>query len=42
MFWTEVGATNVLHLRHALKSNRWDECWNHHHNSQSLAMQLAA
>lgn len=42
MFWTETGATNVLHLRLALKSNRWDECWDRLHNSQNLSMQQAA
>jgi hypothetical protein len=36
MFWTEAGATSVLHLRLALKSNRWDECWNRLHNSHYL------
>jgi len=26
--WTETGAASVIHLRCALKGNRWDECWN--------------
>ncbi len=36
MFWTQAGATSVLNLRLALKSNRWDKCWNRLNNSQSL------
>jgi hypothetical protein len=42
MFWTETGATSVLNLRLALKSNRWDECWNRLHNSDHLQIKLAA
>ena len=42
MFWTETGATHVLHLRLALKSNRWDECWNRLHHADPLPIQLAA
>jgi len=42
MFWTEPGATSVLALRLALKSNRWDECWNRLNNSQSLKIRIAA
>ena len=42
MFWTEAGATSVLNLRLALKSNRWDECWNGLHNSDYLKIKLAA
>jgi hypothetical protein len=42
MFWTETGASNVLVLRCALKSRRWDECWNRINNSNYLASQLAA
>ncbi len=42
MFWTESGATNVLNLRLALKSNRWDECWNRLNHSDSLEINLAA
>lgn len=42
MFWTESGATSVLILRLALKSNRWDECWNRLHNSDYLKIKLAA
>jgi len=33
MFWTETGATSVLTLRVALKSHRWDECWDRLHGS---------
>jgi len=42
MFWTESGATSVLNLRLALKSNRWDECWNRLHHSDSLEINFAA
>jgi Uncharacterised protein family (UPF0236) len=42
MFWTEAGATSILNLRLALKSNRWDECWNRFHNSNYLKIKLAA
>ncbi|MDB6032184.1 MAG: hypothetical protein JWM16_2522 [Verrucomicrobiales bacterium] len=42
MFWTKSGATNVLALRCALKSHRWDECWNHINNSDYLKIKVAA
>jgi Uncharacterised protein family (UPF0236) len=42
MFWTETGATSVLDLRIALKSNRWDECWNRLNNSEYLKIKVAA
>jgi len=42
MFWTEVGATSILNLRLALKSNRWDECWNRLNDSHYLKIKLAA
>ena len=42
MFWTQPGATSVLNLRIALKSNRWDECWNRLHNSDYLKIKIAA
>lgn len=42
MFWSETGATSVLDLRVALKSNRWDECWNRLHNSDYLKIKVAA
>jgi len=42
MFWTQAGATSVLNLRLALKSNRWDECWNRLNNSDYLKIKLAA
>jgi len=42
MFWTETGATSVLNLRVALKSNRWDECWNRLHRSDYLKIKIAA
>lgn len=42
MFWTEAGATNVLNLRLALKSNRWDECWDRLHDSDRLKISVAA
>jgi hypothetical protein len=42
MFWTETGATSVLNLRLALKSNRWDECWDRLNHSDSLETSLDA
>jgi hypothetical protein len=42
MFWTQAGATSVLHLRLALKSNRWDECWDRLHNSHYLKIKAAS
>lgn len=42
MFWTETGATSVLTLRVALKSHRWDECWDRLHNSNYLKIRVAA
>ena len=42
MFWTQAGATSVLHLRLTLKSNGWDECWNRLHHSDYLKIKLAA
>ena len=42
MFWTEKGASSVLTLRVALKSHRWDECWNRLHNSHYLKIKAAA
>jgi len=42
MFWTETGATSVLTLRIALKSNRWDECWDRLNNSNYLKTKIAA
>jgi hypothetical protein len=42
MLWTQTGATSVLNLRLALKSNRWDECWTGLHNSNYLKIKLAA
>jgi hypothetical protein len=42
MFWTELGATNVLVLRCALKGHRWDECWDRLHDSGYLKNKMAA
>lgn len=42
MFWTLPGATSVLDLRVALKSHRWDECWNRLHNSDYLKSKAAS
>jgi hypothetical protein len=42
MFWTETGATSVLTLRVALKSHRWDECWDRFNNSNYLKIKVAA
>lgn len=40
MFWTEKGARSVLTLRVALKSHRWDECWDRLHDSHYLKNQI--
>jgi hypothetical protein len=40
--WTKAGATSVLSLRVALKSNRWDECWDRLNDSDYLTVKLAA
>lgn len=42
MFWSQAGAENILALRCALMSNRWDECWNHLHHSTQFQVQTAA
>ena len=42
MFWTETGATSVLALRIALKSNRWDECRDRLNHSNYLKIKIAA
>ena len=42
MFWTKPGAQNVLELRCALKSNRWQECWDRLHDSKRLSLRIAA
>jgi hypothetical protein len=42
MFWTESGGKSVLDLRCALKSNRWDECWDHLHQSHRFKIRAAA
>jgi hypothetical protein len=42
MFWTETGAVSVLDMRIALKSNRWDECWNRINNSEYLKIKAVA
>ena len=42
MHWTEVGAENILALRCALMSNRWDECWEQLNHSRQFQTQLAA
>jgi hypothetical protein len=42
MFWTESGATYVLALRCALKSHRWDECWDRLNDSNYLKIKVAA
>jgi len=36
MFWSQPGAENILVLRCALMSNRWDECWNQINNSNQF------
>ncbi len=42
MFWSESGASSVLTMRLALKSNRWNECWNRVNNSDYLKIKVAA
>ncbi len=42
MLWTQDGADNVLVLRCALMSNRWDECWDHINDSLYLKPNKAA
>ena len=42
MFWSQCGAENVLALRCALMSNRWDECWDEINNSHQFRTQAAA
>ena len=42
MFWTEKGASSVLSLRVALKSHRWDECWDRLHDSNYLKIRCVA
>ena len=42
MFWSEKGGTNLLNMRVALKSNRWEECWNQINNSNYLKIRVAA
>jgi len=42
MFWTESGATSVIHLRCALKGHRWNECWDRLNDSQRLKITPAA
>ena len=42
MFWSQSGAGHVLALRCALKSHRWEECWDRLHDSDYLTIRLAA
>ncbi len=42
MFWTGSGGKSVLDLRCALKSNRWNQCWDRLHESQRLQVRIAA
>lgn len=42
MFWSQSGAENILALRCALMSNRWDECWDQINNSAQFPTQAAA
>lgn len=42
MFWSQSGAENILALRCALMSNRWDECWDQLNNSRQFQTDLAA
>lgn len=36
MFWTQTGAENVLALRCALLSHRWEQCWHFLHGTNHL------
>lgn len=40
MFWSEAGATCILHLRCLLFSGLWDLCWNRLHQSAQPAPSL--
>ena len=42
MFWTETGAQNILNLRGALFSHRWEECWKQISNPNDLEIKAAA
>ena len=42
MHWSQAGAENILALRCALMSNRWNECWNQIHNSDQFQIRAAA
>lgn len=42
MFWSQLGAENILALRCALLSNRWDECWDQINNSHQFRTRAAA
>jgi hypothetical protein len=42
MFWTVLGASCILTLRCALKSNRWDECWDRAQSPNYLKIRIAA
>jgi len=42
MFWSQAGAENILALRCALMSDRWNECWNQIHNSNQFQIRAAA
>jgi hypothetical protein len=41
MFWSQPGAENILALRCALMSSRWDECWDQINNSRQFRAQPA-
>jgi len=42
MFWTQPGAENVLALRCALLSHRWDECWDQINRPRQFPQAFAA
>jgi hypothetical protein len=42
MFWSLPGAQNILTLRCALLSRRWDACWDRLHHSNYLHPKIAA
>ena len=42
MMWGHPGAQAVLDLRCALLGNRWEECWNRLHHSDSFQLKVVA
>lgn len=42
MMWGHPGAQAVLNLRCALLGNRWEECWNRLHHTDSFQLKIVA